>query len=330
MMKASAWIRLSLVFGIWLLASASGHCFWNPGARETCITAAKVVSPCDYGLTGGCAAGPIAKANAFRFSTKQHEETGVPYCGYRYYNASTGRWLSRDPIEEKGDKNLYGFVGNQTIHRYDKLGLQVASPCGWGLPEIDYCHSQPWDWGAVANALCPFKCNGKAYNLITECCRCAKIYRRSSKVGTGVYTCYRPSGQLGHSYPHAWIEVPSNSFSLGFYPGSADPFGGSGQLESPDGAAAEARDSGMSSKWCEEIKISPCGFDPDKFKASVLAWKSKIPTGTTSLNPYSFYIYGAHDCRHFASTVEALAHLESGYVGGGCSFVQSPRVRDNF
>jgi hypothetical protein len=32
-------------------------------------------------------------------------------------------WPSRDPIEEKGGKNLYGFVRNKTIGAYDLMGL---------------------------------------------------------------------------------------------------------------------------------------------------------------------------------------------------------------
>ncbi len=45
----------------------------------------------------------MAKAKPFRFSTKyQDDETDLLYYGYRYYNASTGRWNSRDPIEEWG------------------------------------------------------------------------------------------------------------------------------------------------------------------------------------------------------------------------------------
>jgi RHS repeat-associated protein len=49
------------------------------------------------------ATGSMAKANPFRFSTKyQDDETDLLYYGYRYYNASTGRWLTRDPIEEHG------------------------------------------------------------------------------------------------------------------------------------------------------------------------------------------------------------------------------------
>ncbi len=42
--------------------------------------------------------------------------------GHRYYNPSTGRWLSRDPIGETGGRNLYGFVNNDPANKFDKLG----------------------------------------------------------------------------------------------------------------------------------------------------------------------------------------------------------------
>ncbi len=70
------------------------------------------------------ATGPMAKANPFRFSTKyQDDETDLLYYGYRYYNASTGRWLSRDPAEEFGGLNVYGFVDNAPIDEVDAIGL---------------------------------------------------------------------------------------------------------------------------------------------------------------------------------------------------------------
>ena len=69
------------------------------------------------------ATGPMAKLNPFRFSTKyQDDETDLVYYGYRYYNASTGRWLSRDPIGERGGLNLYGFVKNNPLAKVDFLG----------------------------------------------------------------------------------------------------------------------------------------------------------------------------------------------------------------
>ncbi|MBJ7396380.1 MAG: hypothetical protein JHC76_10065 [Akkermansiaceae bacterium] len=42
---------------------------------------------------------------------------------YRYYDPLTGRWPSRDPIEEQGGANLYGFVGNDGINSIDRFGL---------------------------------------------------------------------------------------------------------------------------------------------------------------------------------------------------------------
>ena len=63
-----------------------------------------------------------SKANDFahRFSTKPFDEvTGWYYYGYRFYDPVTGRWPSRDPIEEAGGINLYAFVGNSPINLVD-------------------------------------------------------------------------------------------------------------------------------------------------------------------------------------------------------------------
>ena len=81
--------------------------------------------------------GLMAKANPFRFSTKfQDDESGLLYYGFRYYNASTGRWLLRDFLAENDRqgmqdpsasncdlKNLYAFVQNTPVTRFDNWGL---------------------------------------------------------------------------------------------------------------------------------------------------------------------------------------------------------------
>ena len=51
------------------------------------------------------------------------------YYGYRYYDPVTGRWPSRDPIEEKGGVNLYGFVNNDGINSIDLFGLSQKRNC---------------------------------------------------------------------------------------------------------------------------------------------------------------------------------------------------------
>ncbi|MCH8476102.1 MAG: RHS repeat-associated core domain-containing protein [Opitutales bacterium] len=47
----------------------------------------------------------------------------VSYYGFRYMDPETGRWPNRDPIEEEGGLNLYGFVGNDGVNAADVLGL---------------------------------------------------------------------------------------------------------------------------------------------------------------------------------------------------------------
>jgi len=62
------------------------------------------------------------------FSTKYAEsESGLLYYGLRYYNAGTGRWLTRDSIEEQGGANLYAFVGNNAANFVDALGQRPIS-----------------------------------------------------------------------------------------------------------------------------------------------------------------------------------------------------------
>ncbi|NOY00629.1 MAG: RHS repeat-associated core domain-containing protein [Verrucomicrobia bacterium] len=50
-------------------------------------------------------------------------ETGYVNYGYRYYSLQVGRWLSRDPIEENGGLNLYGFINNSPLNFGDHFGL---------------------------------------------------------------------------------------------------------------------------------------------------------------------------------------------------------------
>jgi uncharacterized protein RhaS with RHS repeats len=44
-------------------------------------------------------------------------------CGARWYNASMGRWLSRDPIGYAGGANLYEYCGSDPVNLTDPSGL---------------------------------------------------------------------------------------------------------------------------------------------------------------------------------------------------------------
>jgi len=66
----------------------------------------------------------MAGQNPFRFSTKYtDDETGLLYYGYRYYNPSIGRWISRDPSGERGGVTMYAFISNCPIAAIDVWGL---------------------------------------------------------------------------------------------------------------------------------------------------------------------------------------------------------------
>jgi RHS repeat-associated protein len=79
------------------------------------------------------ASGFNASSFTYQFSTKPLDATtGLYYYLYRWYDPVTGRWMSRDPIAERGGVNLYGFVGNDAIRRVDLLGL---APPGKGCPK---------------------------------------------------------------------------------------------------------------------------------------------------------------------------------------------------
>ena len=51
----------------------------------------------------------------------------LPQTAHCFYNASTGRWLSRDPIAERGGNNLCQALRNDPINRLDPLGTKCCT-----------------------------------------------------------------------------------------------------------------------------------------------------------------------------------------------------------
>ncbi len=58
------------------------------------------------------------------------------YYGRRYYSPSQGRFLGRDPIEEQGGVNLYGFCGNNVTNRWDYLGMIDGTTVPYGAATL--------------------------------------------------------------------------------------------------------------------------------------------------------------------------------------------------
>lgn len=83
--------------------------------------------------------------------------------GLRFYNPDTGRWLDRDPIEERGGKNVYAFIRNRVLDTVNRLGLSIwyssieirryhgSGEASIGLNEPSYFDTDDWGPGNYSN-----------------------------------------------------------------------------------------------------------------------------------------------------------------------------------
>jgi RHS repeat-associated protein len=149
------------VGGLLAVAEADGASYYplfdaNGNVSEYIDAAGAVAAHYLYGPFGEqlVAAGPLAENFAFRFSTKRRDaETGLLYYGMRYYEPRLGRWLSPDPAEEAGGLNLYGFLGNDGVNRWDLLGMMPGDALGDPDLSIETVLGMPSAGSALATQL---------------------------------------------------------------------------------------------------------------------------------------------------------------------------------
>jgi RHS repeat-associated protein len=92
--------------------------------------------------------GPLANVNLYRFSSKEvHQNSGLVYYLYRYYDPNLQRWPNSDPIADLGFEirrahrkiliralpiadapNQYKFLDNTPPRFFDALGLGLGDP----------------------------------------------------------------------------------------------------------------------------------------------------------------------------------------------------------
>jgi len=94
-----------------------------------------------------------------------HGPSGLDLATYRTYDSKMGRWLSRDPLGEGVDYNLYRYCGNNPISNFDPTGLKVKLKEGtadWAdkkCPQKKKKFQERWD-EAVDIAKARLKANG--------------------------------------------------------------------------------------------------------------------------------------------------------------------------
>lgn len=123
--------------GVWVTPCFDGN---GNVIKVLDVSTSGIVAEFDYDPFGRVlhSSGKVSSDHHIQFSSRYHDsETTLSYYGYRYYNPDLGRWLSKDPIEEKGGLNLYAFVANDGVNFTDELGLTPCPcPCDKNTPDL--------------------------------------------------------------------------------------------------------------------------------------------------------------------------------------------------
>lgn len=214
----------------------------NGNVSEYLDSTGNIVAHYEYDPFGKTTVATGSKANDFshRFSTKPlNLTTGLYYYGYRFYDPETGRWPSRDPIEEEGGVNLYGFVYNSPLSWIDIMGRDpynsggVSAPPSGSRPigepatdlerqkqkEWEDAVKKAWDDAHYEDSRPTQQVDGKIYK------RCGNVYSRitnpadnqsskgcvekcQSAIGSRHHYVIDDKG-AAHGYPHDAINEPT-------------------------------------------------------------------------------------------------------------------------
>ena len=121
----------------------------------------------------GAISGDDLSVQPFGMSTKRSDfASGLVYFGYRFYVPHLGRWLNRDPLQEQGGINLYGYVH--------------GDPLGYVDPDGRFVFVALWGWSA-ATAMADLAVAGAATWSLQQ------NYNKTAK-GYGVFSNNPESG----------------------------------------------------------------------------------------------------------------------------------------
>jgi RHS repeat-associated protein len=134
-----------------------------------------------------------------------HQPSRLLMAPYRVYDCAAARWISRDPLAERGGLNLYGYVGNSPVSRADPTGLWYAmipgtwfdgnGAEGWGA---NFFRGDDFNDGAYAalDAMNPFG-NPFANNGYIKDCADLEFSRDAGRVAAAALSVAGFAGAWG-------------------------------------------------------------------------------------------------------------------------------------
>ncbi len=120
-----------------------------------------VVQRYSYDTFGMVSASDATFANSYAFTGREWDkELGLYYYRARYYDPMDGRFIAKDPIGfAGGDVNVYGYVGNRPVNRFDPYGLWDIFLFG----EVDFVPFLGKTWAAGISYDTEDFCNDSGY-----------------------------------------------------------------------------------------------------------------------------------------------------------------------
>jgi RHS repeat-associated protein len=95
-----------------------------------------------YAPFGHASISGLPSPNAFQFTSRENDGTGLYYYRARYYSSALQRFIGEDPIRLfSGTLNFYGYVGNNPLVFVDPFGLDRLLnpfPAGSNGPRITF------------------------------------------------------------------------------------------------------------------------------------------------------------------------------------------------
>jgi RHS repeat-associated protein len=109
---------------------------WLKSVTSLSTTAGALAQTYTYDSFGKVTASSGSLTNPFQYTGRELDsETGLYYYRARYYDPTTGRFLSEDPIAFRGGKNFYAYVGNNAVNETDPDGTGVVD-CAKALADL--------------------------------------------------------------------------------------------------------------------------------------------------------------------------------------------------
>jgi RHS repeat-associated protein len=154
----------------------------------TSITNATTIQTYTYDAYGQLTSTPPTTENPFRFTGQYTDNTtGLQYLRARYYDPTTGQFLSRDPLEDT-TLQPYAYAANAPTTGTDPTGLSVTTDFSDAVSTVvppSVSDAAAWTLDLLtANATTNIACNGLTWNnTLTASASIAMTFIPAGRIG---------------------------------------------------------------------------------------------------------------------------------------------------